>query len=126
MQDSRPNANIWGNIITCTEIAIGIYEIVGANHKGIMMPKKMAEEVLPQNVIDMAEKDGENLCFVDDLSSSIVADELIEQGIVTDPGFIARQDALKQLDDEDIDTGFETFNEIDFELEIDKSGEFER
>ncbi|KNY29531.1 hypothetical protein [Pseudobacteroides cellulosolvens] len=126
MQDSRPNANIWGNIITCAEIAIGIYEIVGTNHKGIMMPKKMAEEVLPQNVIDMAEKDGENLCFVDDFSSSIVADELIEQGIVTDPEFIARQDALKQLDDADIDTGFETFNEIDFELEIDKSEDFER
>ncbi|OPZ87315.1 MAG: hypothetical protein BWY74_03426 [Firmicutes bacterium ADurb.Bin419] len=126
MQDSRPNANIWGNIITCAEIAICIYEIVGANHKGIMMPKKKAEEVLPQNVIDMAEKDGENLCFVDDLSSSIVADELIEQGIVTNPQFIAKQDALKQLDDADIDTGFETFNEIDFELEIDKSGEFER
>lgn len=126
MQDSRPNANIWGNIITSAEIAIGIYEIVGANRKGIMMPKKMAEEMLPPNVIDMAEKDGENLCFLDELSSSIVADELIEQGIVTDPEFIAKQDALKQLDDEDIDTGFETFNEIDFELEIDKSEEFER
>ena len=31
-----------------------------------MMPKKMAEEILPQTVIDMAQKDGENLCFTDE------------------------------------------------------------
>jgi len=120
MPDSRPNPNIWGNIITCGEIAIGIYEIVGEHKKGLMMPKKMAEEILPQTVIDMAQKDGENLCFTDELSSSIVADELIEQGIVTDPEFIVQQEALKRLDDAGLDTGFETFNEIDFELEIER------
>jgi hypothetical protein len=69
MPDSRPNPNIWGNIITCGEIAIGIYEIVGEYKKGLMMPKKMAEEILPQTVIDMAQKDGENLCFTDELPS---------------------------------------------------------
>ena len=120
MQDSRPNVNIWGNIITCSEIAIGIYEIVGEYKKGLMMPKKLAEGILPQPVMDMAEKDGENLCFTDDISSSIVADELIEQGVVTNPEFIAKQDALKQLEDYGIDTGFETYNEIDFELETER------
>ena len=48
----------------------------------------------------------------------MVADELIELGIVTDPIFIAKQEALRQLDDVEMDTGFETYNEIDFELEI--------
>ncbi len=118
MPDSRPNANIWGNIITCGEIAIGVYEIVGGHKSGIMMPEKMAEEILPESVIEMAEKDGTNLCFTDELSTCMVADELIEQGIVTDPIFIAKQEALRQLDDVEMDTGFETYNEIDFELEI--------
>jgi len=120
MQDSRPNANIWRNIITCGDIAIGVYEIVGEHKKGLMMPKKMAEEILPESVIDMAEKDGENICFTDELSASIAADELIEQGVVTDPVFIAKQEALRQLDDAQMDTGFETFNEVDFELEIER------
>ncbi|KNY26942.1 hypothetical protein [Pseudobacteroides cellulosolvens] len=66
------------------------------------------------------------MCFIDDFSSSIAADELIEQGIFNNPEFIAKQDTLKQLDDVDIDIGFETFNEIDFELEIDKSEDLER
>jgi hypothetical protein len=110
--------NIWGNIITCAEIAIGIYEIVGENKKGLMLPKKMAEEILPQSVLDMAEKDGENLCFTDELSTSIVANELIGQGVVTSPKFIANQEALRQLEDSSLDTGFESYNEIDFELEI--------
>lgn len=120
MQDSRPNANIWGNIITCGDIAIGVYEIVGEHKKGLMMPKKMAEEILSETVIDMAEKDGENLCFTDDLSAAIVADKLIDQGIITDHVFIAKQESLKQLDDAELDTGFETFDEIDFELEIER------
>ncbi|TCX53631.1 hypothetical protein [Dehalobacter sp. 14DCB1] len=120
MPDSRPNANIWGNVITCGEIAIGVYEIVGEHKKGIMMPKKMAEEILSESVLEMAEKDGTNLCFTDELSASMVANELIEQGIVTDPIFIAKQEALKQLDDAEIDTGFESFDEIGFELEIER------
>ena len=118
MSDSRPNPNIWGNIITCGEIAIGIYEIVGEHKRGLMIPKKMAEEIMPKTVIDIAEKDGENLCFTDEVTTSIVADELIEQGIVNDPVFIAKQESLNQLDDAELDAGFEAFNEIDFELEI--------
>lgn len=118
MPDSRPNPNIWGNIITCGEIAIGIYEIIGEHKKGLMMPKAIAEEILPESVVSQAEPDGENLCFTDELSASVAADTLIEQGIVTDPEFIAKQEALRQLDETDFDTGFESVNEIDLELEL--------
>ena len=35
MRDGRPNPDIWGNIITCGEIAVGIYEIVGTKKRGL-------------------------------------------------------------------------------------------
>ena len=44
MRDGRPNPDIWGNIITCGEIAVGIYEIVGTKKRGLKcrrpLPKK--------------------------------------------------------------------------------------
>ncbi len=118
MADSRPSPNIWGNIITCGEIAIGIYEIIGERKKGLMIPKVVAEEILPESVVAQAEQDGENLCLTDDLSVSVATDTLIEQGLVTDPEFIAKQEALRQLDETEFDTGFESVNEIDLELEL--------
>jgi hypothetical protein len=67
----------------------------------------------------MGEPEGDNLCFTDDgPGAAAVSDELIRQGIVTNPDFIARQDALKQLEDAEFDSGFETVNEIDLELEL--------
>lgn len=51
MHDGRPNPNIWGNIITCIEIAEGIYSIVGSRKKGLELPKELAEEVLPEAVM---------------------------------------------------------------------------
>ena len=68
MPDSRPNANLWGNIITCGEIAFGIYEIVGDKSKGIMMSKADAKKILPEAVAARGEPEGENLCFTDELS----------------------------------------------------------
>lgn len=118
MPDSRPSANIWGNIITCGEIALGIYEIVGDKNKGIMMSKADAEKILPESVAAMGEPEGQNLCFTDELSTSLVADELIQQDLATNPDFIAKQEVFKQIDDVGYDTGFEAFNEIEFDLEL--------
>ena len=42
MRDGRPNPDIWGNIITCGEIAVGIYEIVGTKKRGLEVPKALA------------------------------------------------------------------------------------
>ena len=47
MRDGRPNPDIWGNIITCGEIAVGIYEIVGTKKRGLEVPKAFADESLP-------------------------------------------------------------------------------
>ena len=42
MRDGRPNPDIWGNIITCGEIAFGIYEIVGDRKHGLEVSKAIA------------------------------------------------------------------------------------
>ena len=85
MRDGRPNPDIWGNIITCGEIAVGIYEIVGTKKRGLEVPKALTEEILPESVMEQAAQDGENLCFTDPVSNAIVADALLEQELVTDP-----------------------------------------
>ena len=107
MRDGRPNPDIWGNIITCGEIAFGIYEIVGDRKHGLEVSKAIAEEILPESVLEQAQEDGENLCFSDAVSNAIVADAIIEQEIVTDPKAAARLDAIRQLDDVAYDSAFE-------------------
>ena len=59
MRDGRPNPDIWGNIITCGEIAVGIYEIVGTKKRGLEVPKALAEEILPESVMEQAAQDGQ-------------------------------------------------------------------
>ena len=103
MRDGRPNPDIWGNIITCGEIAVGIYEIVGSKKRGLEIPKAVAEEILPESVMEQATQDGEALCFTDPVSNAIAADALLEQELVTE----ARLEAIRQLDDVSYDTGFE-------------------
>ena len=105
MRDGRPNPDIWGNIITCGEIAVGIYEIVGAKKRGLELPKAVAEEILPESVVEQAAQDGEALCFTDPVSN--VADALLEQGLVKDLKAAARLEAIRQLEDTAYDTGFE-------------------
>ena len=107
MRDGRPNPDIWGNIITCGEIAVGIYEIIGTNKRGLEVPKAVAEQILPDSVLEQAEPDGENFCFTDPVSSAIAADALLEQELVTDPQAVVRLDAIRQLDDVAYDTAFE-------------------
>lgn len=113
MRDGRPNPDIWGNALTCCEIAVGIYEIVGAKKKGLQLPKEVADEILPDSVLTQAEPDGGDLCFTDELSSALVADELLKQELVTDPEAVKRLDAMRQLDSAGLDSAFEQVNEID-------------
>lgn len=89
------------------EIAVGIYEIVGSKKRGLEIPKAVAEEILPESVMEQAVQDGEALCFTDPVSNAIVADALLEQELVTDPKAAARLEAIRQLDDVSYDTGFE-------------------
>ena len=111
MRDGRPNPDIWGNIITCGEIAVGIYEIVGTKKRGLEVPKALAEEILPEleDVMDTIDK--QQYVSPDVLEKHFwdmfVADALLEQELVTDPQAAARLDAIRQLDDVTYDTAFE-------------------
>ena len=86
---------------------MGIDDIVGTKKRGLEVPKALAEEILPESVMEQAAQDGENLCFTDPVSNAIVADALLEQELVTDPQAAARLDAIRQLDDVTYDTAFE-------------------
>ena len=57
---------------------------------GLEIPKAVAEEILPESVVEQATQDGEALCFTDPVSNAIVADALLEQELVTDPKAAAR------------------------------------
>ena len=80
------------------------------------MPKAVAEEILPESVLEQAAQDGENLCFTDPVSNAIVADALLEQELVTDPQAAARLDAIRQLDDVTYDTALNRLFQ-DYELD---------
>lgn len=63
--------SIWGNINTAFEIALNIYLIAardenGLEHEGIMVPKSKAKEVLSDKAVNMAEQDGDWLCYGED------------------------------------------------------------
>ena len=124
MRDGRPNPDIWGNIITCGEIAVGIYEIVGSKKRGLEIPKAVAEEILPESVMEQAVQDGEALCFTDPVSNAIVADALLEQELVIDPKAAARLEAIRQLDDVSYDTGFEPPISGDVERNIQRARDY--
>lgn len=74
---------------------------------GLEIPKAVAEEILPESVMEQATQDGEALCFTDPVSNAIVADALLEQELVIDPKAAAQLEAIRQLDDVSYDTGFE-------------------
>ena len=76
-----------------------IYEIVGTKKRGLEIPKAVAEEILPESVMEQATQDGEALCFTDPVSNAIVADALLEQELVIDPKAAAQLEAIRQLDD---------------------------
>ena len=60
---NRPQGeSIWGNINTCIEIALNIYEISAKNGEGIMV-KKDAETVLSDKAISMGTDNGEYITF---------------------------------------------------------------
>ena len=81
--------------------------MTGVQTCALPISKALAEEILPESVLEQAAQDGENLCFTDPVSNAIVADALLEQELVTDPQAAARLDAIRQLDDVSYDTGFE-------------------
>lgn len=106
MMDAR--IPIFGETSSLAEKSPWVFMRSSAQKKrGLEVPKAVAEEILPESVLEQAAQDGENLCFTDPVSNAIVADALLEQELVTDPQAAARLDAIRQLDDVTYDTAFE-------------------
>ncbi|MGL5434538.1 MAG: hypothetical protein ACRDBO_03955 [Lachnospiraceae bacterium] len=68
MMNQQPQESIWGTINSCVEIAINIYMIIavdehGVEHTGIMAHKDTEGKILSTKAAEMAEKDGDWLCF---------------------------------------------------------------
>lgn len=103
MRDGRPNPDIWGNIITCGEIAVGIYEIVGTKKRGLEVPKALAEEILPESVMEQAAQDGENLCFTVRFPTPSLRTPCWNRNLLLSAG-AARLDATRRIDGVTYDT----------------------
>lgn len=85
MHQPPQGESIWGTINTCVEIALNIYEIVatdenGIEHTGIMARKDSAEKTLSQKAVQMAEQDGEWLCY-DENTKDIPTYEVLQRRV---------------------------------------------
>lgn len=132
--DGRPNINLWGNILTCIEVGLNIYAIIGDKNKGLQMEYDKAEHNLSENVLNLGERSGENICFTDGLAADLAVKELKEQNLITDVNFSEKHDiemdnAKKEVQEymieesmnqaQDLaqeDSGFEELGELDYEL----------
>ena len=68
MHQPPQGESIWGTINTCVEIALDIYMITardenGMEHSGVMARKDTAEKHLSKKAVEMAEQDGDWLCY---------------------------------------------------------------
>ncbi|MFI3238744.1 MAG: hypothetical protein R3Y47_12100 [Lachnospiraceae bacterium] len=57
-----PNESIWGNINTCIEIALNIYEITAQKGEGIMVQKD-TETILSEKALSLGTDDGDYITF---------------------------------------------------------------
>lgn len=85
MHQPPQGESIWGTINTCVEIALNIYEIVatdenGIEHSGIMARKSTAEKNLSKKAVEMAEQDGEWLCY-DENTKDIPTYEILQRRV---------------------------------------------
>lgn len=99
MASTRPESSLWGNIITCTEIALHVYEIVAEYKSGIVIATEQAEELLSSKAIALGnEKDG--YLHYEDEKSMIPAYELLQKDLITDSDFKEKYGTPEQLEKE--------------------------
>lgn len=99
MASARPESSLWGNIITCTEIALHVYEIVAEYKSGIVIPTEHAEELLSPKAVALGnEKDG--YLHYEDEKSMIPAYELLQKDLITDSDFKEKYGTPEQIEKE--------------------------
>ena len=112
MHQPPQGESIWGTINTCMEIALDIYAIItedenGIEHSGIMARKATAEKNLSPKAIEMAEQDGDWLCYDEDkkdiplyevLQRRVAAAKKIESSALAQMAEIKRDGKLSLTD----------------------------
>ncbi|MFB5678088.1 hypothetical protein ACE3NQ_22405 [Paenibacillus terreus] len=93
---SRPEISIWGNILTCAEIALHVYEMIAERGGGIVIDADHAKEQLSEKALNIGEQHGDHVYF-DDAKSSVPAYELLQKNAITDPEFKERCGSPEQL-----------------------------
>ena len=84
--DDRPNASIWGAILSCVEVGINIYQIATADKKGLMIPTDNAKKLLSEKTIDLGETADGYVHFEENsVAEAAAAYELVREGHITDP-----------------------------------------
>jgi len=87
--DDRPNASIWGTVLSITEIGLNIYKIAAENGRGIMIAEDEAEKALSDNAAAQGEHaDGYVHYAENSPGAQAAASELIKSGRITDPEVI--------------------------------------
>ncbi|MBS5913492.1 hypothetical protein P4H94_26985 [Paenibacillus macerans] len=95
----RPESSIWGNILTCAEIALHVYEIIAEGNSGVAIDADHAKELLSEKALNSGEQHGGHVYF-DDAKSVIPTYELLQKNAITDPEFKDRCGSAKQLAEE--------------------------
>jgi len=84
--DDRPNASIWGAILSCTEVGLNIFQIVSEKKTGIMIPAEDAVNILSEETVASGETADGYVHFAENSAAAVAAKyELVRDGHITDP-----------------------------------------
>lgn len=89
----RPDHSPWGTVEHCTEWGHGIFVVDTDRHGGMMIPERLAEQILTPEAIRIAgEAENGYYCFEEDADMWIPALELFDKGVIEEqddwrPGF---------------------------------------
>lgn len=97
--DDRPNTSIWGTILSCTEIALYVYQIVATKGEGLMIPSDKAEELLGGKALFQGKpQDGYIHYDKDSPGEMAAAYELIKNGQIKDPEVIEQYGTPEEIE----------------------------
>ena len=96
--DDRPNASIWGTILSCIEIGLNIYQVVALNGEGLMVKSDDIEDRLGWSVIKGETKDGYVHFDKGSAGEQAAAYELIKRGHITDPEVIEQYGTPEEIE----------------------------
>ncbi|MBR3417077.1 MAG: hypothetical protein IKG82_00090, partial [Oscillospiraceae bacterium] len=82
-QWSRPTESPWGEVEHCTEWGHGIFVVDTARHGGMMIPERLAEQILSVEALFVAgEPENGYYCFEEDADIWVPTLELFDKGVI--------------------------------------------